>query len=44
MNKDESLYWLKNLNFRLALINVCPALVPSYASVLIYQPQDGQLS
>ena len=28
-NKDESLYWIKHFNFRLAVINVCPVLVPS---------------
>ena len=25
----ESLYWMKHLSFRLAVINVCPVLVPS---------------
>ena len=28
-NKDGSLYWIKHCNFRLAVINVCPVLVPS---------------
>ena len=28
-NKDESLYWIKHFNFRLAVINVCPVFVSS---------------
>ena len=28
-DKDESLYWMKYLNYRLAVINVCLVLVPS---------------
>ena len=26
---DESLYWMKHFRFRLAVINMCPVLVPS---------------
>ena len=29
VTSDESLYWMKHFNFRLAVINVCPVLVPS---------------
>ena len=25
----ESVYWMKHVNFRLAVINACPVLVPS---------------
>ena len=28
-NTDESLYWMKHFNFILAVVNVCPVLVPS---------------
>ena len=28
-NEDESLYWMKHFSFRLAVVNVCPVLVPS---------------
>ena len=27
--KDESLYWMNHFSFRLAVIDVCPVLVPS---------------
>ena len=27
--KDEALYWMKHFSYRLAVINVCPVLVPS---------------
>ena len=26
---DESLYWMKHFSFRLAVISMCPVLVPS---------------
>ena len=29
LNKDESLYWMKHVNFKLVVINVCPVLAPS---------------
>ena len=29
VNKDESLYWMKQFSFRSAVSNVCPVLVPS---------------
>ena len=29
INNLESLYWMKHFSFRLAVINVCPVLVPS---------------
>ena len=29
INKDESLYWIKYFNFILAVVNMCPVLVPS---------------
>ena len=29
MNKEEASCWIKHFDFRLAVINVCPVLVPS---------------
>ena len=29
INDFESFYWMKHFRFRLAVINVCPVLVPS---------------
>ena len=36
MNKDESFYWIKHLDSRLAVINVYPLLVPSELPLSIW--------
>ena len=36
--KGESLYWIKHFNFRLAVINVCPVLVPSELPLSTHLP------
>ena len=32
MTTNESLYWIKHFNFGLAVVGVCPVLVPSVTS------------
>ena len=42
VTSDESLNWIKHCNFRLAVINVCPVLVPSELLLSTHLPtSDG---
>ena len=37
-DKDESLHWIQHFNFRLAVINLCPGVVPSELLLSTHSP------